>query len=288
MPGLGIGLGVAGKVRNSNSFSPLSLAPLAWWDWSDTTKLYTDSGLTTLVASDGDPIGGVKDKSASGYNLTQTDGTAKGLYKTGINNGRSVGRTDGVNDFWQVAGSESFFKCLHYSGATVFFAGKAGTTLNASGSYGVMGTSADSTLVGYDFAYYRDGGSNIGQPLIYNSNGSAATLTTLSKTIFNNMFPSNTPVLITHKLDPQNATAANRVTVYRGSGSAVTGNTNTAAPSSGNSTYPLTFGARIAAGGTKTGYGPNDFYEIIIYASLLSDANRTLVTNYLLNKWAVT
>jgi hypothetical protein len=284
-----IGLGIDIWQSSASIFNPLSLSPLAWWDWSDATRLYTNSGLTTLVASDGDPIGGVKDKSTSGYNLTQTDGTAKGLYKKNINNGLSVGRTDGVNDFWQVAGSESFFKCLHYEGATVFFAGKSGTTNNANGQYGIFGNSNDSTLVGYSFVYYYDNGSNISLPMVYVSKGSgSALINTTGKTNFNGMFPSNTPVLLTQKIDPQNATVENRAVVYRGNGAGIIGNTATGAASNSNSTYPLIVGAIVNAGNVKTNYGSNDYYEIIIYPTLLSDANRALVTNYLLSKWAVT
>jgi hypothetical protein len=286
-----IGLGLGIWQSSASRFNPLSLSfsPLAWWDWSDGSQIYTDSNLTTLVSADGDPIGGVKDKSTSGYNLTQTDGAAKGLHKKNINNGLSVGRTDGVNDFWQVAGSESFFKCLHYEGATVFFAGKSGTTNNANVQYAIFGNSSDSILVGYSFAYLYDNGSNISQPSVYVSKGSgSALISTAGKTNFNGMFPSNTPVLLTQKIDPQNATVANRAVVYRGNGVGITGNTSTGAASNSNSTYPLVVGAAVINGNVKVAYGPNDYYEIIIYPTLLSDANRTLVTNYLLSKWAVT
>lgn len=82
----------------ASGFNPLALSPLLWLDASDASTLYTDSGLTTLVAADGDPVGGWKDKSGNTRHATQASGTNKPAYKTAIKNGLSVVRFDGVND----------------------------------------------------------------------------------------------------------------------------------------------------------------------------------------------
>jgi hypothetical protein len=102
MPGLGLGLSLKRSRRIiTPGFSPLSLSPALWLDASDSSTLYTDSGLTTLVAADGDPVGGWKDKSGNTRHATQASGTNKPAYKNAIGstkNGLSVVRFDGVND----------------------------------------------------------------------------------------------------------------------------------------------------------------------------------------------
>lgn len=272
----------------SSSFNPLSLSPLAWWDWSDSSQLYTDSGLTTLVSADGDPIGGIKDKSGSNYHLTQTDPTKKWLYKTNIQNGKSVGRPDGVNDYLEVAASTSYFKCLHYGGATVFFAGKAGNVTNATAEYGVISNAAGSGAdTGFLFEYYQDA-SNPSQPnVIIKQSGVGAAVSSYNVAAFRSQFPSNTPLLATLKIDPTNATAASRLSFYKGSGSAVTGNASTGAPGNINAGRNLTLGCYVTGASTINGFNNGDFYEILIYPTLLSDANRVLVRDYLMTKWGV-
>lgn len=69
-----------------------------WFDYSDATLLYTDSGLTTLVTADGDVLGGVRDKSGNAHNLTQGTTSKKPIYKVNIYNGLSTGRWDGTDD----------------------------------------------------------------------------------------------------------------------------------------------------------------------------------------------
>ena len=78
-------------------FSPLDIAGLvAWYDFSDTTTLFTDSAMTIPVTADGDPIGGVKNKANPGtFDQTQATSTKKPTYKASIFNGLSIARLDG-------------------------------------------------------------------------------------------------------------------------------------------------------------------------------------------------
>jgi len=81
-------------------FSPASIAGLVgWWDFSDISTLYQDASKTTPVASDGDVIGAVQDKSGNGNDFTQGNADLKPLYKTNIQNGLSMGRFDGTDDY---------------------------------------------------------------------------------------------------------------------------------------------------------------------------------------------
>ena len=93
-----IGLDLGLWRGQATSFNPLSISPLLWLDASDPSTLYTDSGLTTLVSADGDPVGGWLDKSGNTRHATQASGTNKPAYKTAIKNGLSSIRFDGVND----------------------------------------------------------------------------------------------------------------------------------------------------------------------------------------------
>lgn len=73
--------------------------PFAWHDFSDSSKLFTDSARTVAVTADADPIGGVTDRSTNGNHLSQGTSTKRALYKTNIQNGLAVARYDGVDDF---------------------------------------------------------------------------------------------------------------------------------------------------------------------------------------------
>jgi hypothetical protein len=84
-------LPLLGAGMATDGFSPLSISGLQFWvDAADAATLYTDSTLTTLAVSDGDVIGGWKDKSGNSRNALQTDGTKKPLLKLAIQNGRNV------------------------------------------------------------------------------------------------------------------------------------------------------------------------------------------------------
>jgi len=84
-------LPLLGAGMATDGFSPLSISGLQFWvDANDATTLYTDSTLTTLAVSNGDVIGGWKDKSGNSRNVLQTDGTKKPTLVTAFLNLKNV------------------------------------------------------------------------------------------------------------------------------------------------------------------------------------------------------
>lgn len=65
---LGLSLGLSAPL--AGLFTPGALSPLYWFDASDALTLYQDTGLTTLATA-GQPLQGLKDKSGNGRNLVQ-------------------------------------------------------------------------------------------------------------------------------------------------------------------------------------------------------------------------
>jgi hypothetical protein len=103
----------AGPEAGGTAFSPASVAGLTgWWDFS------------TLGLSDGTAISAVADSSSAGHGLTQATGASQPIFKTAIQNGKAVGRFDGVNDLLATAAfaqpaAYSVFAVAKYTAGTL-------------------------------------------------------------------------------------------------------------------------------------------------------------------------
>lgn len=96
MAGLNLGMGLAKPSVRPAAFNPLSLAPLAFYDFSDLTKMFTTAAGSTPVASNGDRIGRYVDL-AGNYNLTAAADANRPTWNT--SGGLSWATFDGANAF---------------------------------------------------------------------------------------------------------------------------------------------------------------------------------------------
>lgn len=79
------------------AFLPSSIPGLQLWLDAD-RGLFTDSGATAPVASDGDVVGTWQDQSGNNNDFIQTTAAKKPLYKTSQINGKDIVRFDGADD----------------------------------------------------------------------------------------------------------------------------------------------------------------------------------------------
>jgi hypothetical protein len=246
MIGTGIGLGLSGFMLNS-PWNPTKLDGLKFWvDASDSSTLFTDSTLTTLAVADGDPIGGWKDKSGLGLNLTQSDS----LYKPSLKFSRQNGR-NGIN-FSEKAMKTAIATAI--TSPTIFVVAKNTTYTNVvpyifdnptTNNLSLYTAQSDSKL-------YFDAGTTLGS-------SNATTLGTAFQT--------------TLKLNNPRTSSELRINAISTIGSV--GNNNWAGFTLGS---PGHNNASI--------YKLNgDIYEVLVYNSPLSSSNVLLVEAYLKTKW---
>lgn len=115
--------------------------------------------------------------------------------------------------------------------------------------------------------------------------------------VFSNSYVSNREAIpstgfniFTYAIDPNNATALDRLIVYKNSGSAISADyVNNWTTSTGDPDFPLWIGLGYSS--YFPSYEQYSFYgdiaEIIIYKSALSSTDRNSVINYLKTKWGI-
>lgn len=174
---------VRGKnFKSAEAFSPIDIAGLeAWYDFSDTTTLFTDAG-TTPVSSDGDLIYQANDKSGNSKNLTQATEGYRPRYKTNILNSLSVARFDGGNEYLSKASAGLTQKPVTFilaakraeTGANINFAlcgptanglavpGRAGGAIRVDKSgVATIGTASTVTGTAYTIRCFTYGADNV-------------------------------------------------------------------------------------------------------------------------------
>lgn len=124
-------LGFGADLLDGPSFLPTDLPNLLGW-WKGDGVLWQNSGRTTPVASDGDPVGAWDDGSGNGRHLIQATAAARPTFRSAGVNGRPTVEYDNVDDSLRfdtavnLAKNYTYFACAKitdWAAARVFFIG---------------------------------------------------------------------------------------------------------------------------------------------------------------------
>lgn len=233
-----------------SAFNPSDIAGLhSWYDFSDTTTLWTDSGCsTTPVALNGDLIGCVVNKVAGGVNLTQATTANKLTWTLPGWSALGIGTADGTNDFMQTA---AFASALTQP-TTIF------VVVRMTGDFSVNRT-------------FYDGITAANRHLLYHTATTGALRIFAGVSLNSIDSTAGTPLILTAVFN--GATSE----LFKNGGSIKSGDAGT------NTLTGLTIGARyIGDWNTQANFG-----EILVYNPSPSATNQALIESYLNTKWTV-
>jgi hypothetical protein len=235
----------------ASGFNPKSIAGLqAWYDASDASSLGpTDAGVGTV--SNNGPVKFVKDKSGSGFDLTQTGAdSAAPTYVTGSQNGLSALSCDGGD---QVNRSGS--GAIMTGPFTLFIACKA----NAAGTVRVCGVASGRSIGPFAASNTQWG--------FFQSNNVLGNISTFG------VSATSASVLAV------SCTSGLSGTFYGNGTQAGTATLATVTPGG------FALGADVAGGGSRIN---GLIYECLSYNSALNASQVAAVTRYLGRKWGIT
>lgn len=250
-----LGVGLSSPVT---AFIPTSIGGLQLWlDASDSTTLFTDSAGSTPATADGDPVGRWSDKSGNSNHMLQTDGTKKSLLKVNILNGKSIIRNDGVNDFLKstTGGADLSF--------TVF-----ATNIKRGG----QGLNMMAVSMGEETTAKR-------RCMWHPANGN-----TWPNTVGFNGFSRDVQANLSW------VTGTANIAQFRITSGAIQIAKNNSAWTTSTSPGLVAYTATsifLGSNNQMTEIFNGDYAEVLVYAAALSDADRTLILDYLNTKWGV-
>jgi hypothetical protein len=239
-------------------FDPSSVAGLSRdWNFADATKMYKEIAHTNVVTADGDTIGAILDTAGGTVYLTApADNTTRPLYKTNIQNGLSVMRCDGSNDYIGNAAaitadaSQTIFIVVKKRGALV---GTAQKLLCLAPTMQVFTDSDNPSPTGYNYYGTDDGGD------VYAIGGT----------------PTDWNILAF-----KYTSAADLKVYINGGAAALSGNPH--------DDYATSTALTLGAMSDTTGPGDYDIGRVLVYSGALSDANLNIVFSGLGSLWNIT
>lgn len=263
-------LGITASQVSAGAWTPSGRA-YVWYDASDVSTITHSAGAVSQW----------NDKGSAGFNLSQATGSRQPATNSVFQNGLNTISFDGGDVLTNT--TKANWKFLH--NGTKYVLGvvvKMKTTANTGedlyvftnqrrGEGGVIGGMlSQDNIAGRTSALIR---------VIRETSASCALI------LENNVWTATNVVCYTEVADPGNATAANRMKSYFGTGAAVGTNTATGTPSTADAAYDIGFGAadNILVAGI-TGY----ICEIVIMQSPYNtETDRTSLRDYLISKWGL-
>jgi len=257
-------------VLQRRLWTPNLLRTALWLDADDLSTISTATGVNEW-----------RDKSGNGRNFTQgTGGTQPTFTQNGLNN-RHVLSFNGSQYLTSPAAASTWNFLHNANGSSVFAVWRAGNISDPNAIYAFMGTNAlSSANIGFYIAYDdRVSASRNNRVLAQVSGGGSQSIGSVSA---DDVHPANTPVIVSHLADPNNATAVNR-SLIRVNNTLTQVNASTNAPSASNASFTM----QIGAGGNNAFPLVGYIAEVIILASIASDVVRQQVEGYFAWKWGL-
>lgn len=259
---------ILGIVSSSRlGFTPTSIAGC---------RLWLDAADTSSIAVSGTAVTQWNDKSGQANHFTQVSSASRPVSGTTTQSGKNVIVFDGSNDCLNTNQAASYWKFLHNSPSTLFFAvNKTGTQQSSAIIYNNDGSSSN---IGYGVLLRYDAENDI---FHWITNGSSGNYTVFQNT--SALYTTNSFFYGSVISDPTNATAANRSEIRFKNNAPIKGNAGTTAASSSNPSFAL----QVAADGDNGQFFQGNIGEIIVYDTALNSTDREKIETYLATKWGV-
>jgi hypothetical protein len=242
--------------------------------------IWLDAADTTTISLSGSAVTQWNDKGSLGYNVSQSTATNRPASGTTTLNSKNVIAYDGNDVLTSSAGSNWKF----LSDGTKYVMGYVIKVATVSDPENDIQT----------FGNVRRAEGEVGRNLQAESRGAgtgklrAYSYTSIGYVYVQDsstgVWTQDSPVVYTELNDATNATAADRIKSYFGTGSAIATNVNSSTPSTASPVYPIGIGATDQGNQGITGY----IAELIIATGAnATETNRVLIRDYLKTKWAL-
>lgn len=232
---------------------------------------FDDAAFTTFVGGGTGFIVTWYDQGTNGYNATQSNTALQSVVTLSAQNGHPVATI--TADYYTIPSSEGFFNYLHSTGGMVLIAGKVGTSADPNAAYAFFGNVAGtSSKTGVYLAYNDLAASSRNNALHAMAQRSIASQGPIDR-VQDNLFTPNIFSLLAAQIDPDNATAADRIEYYVNNVFTNATNANNFTPVTTNATHPF----QIGAGGNNIGPFTGTMAGIVIYNDLHTAATRNAI-----------
>ncbi len=275
-------MAVVSLKNKVKSRSMLAGTPAFGFDPSSIAWMWYDAADTSTISVSGTAVTQWNNKGASGVNLTQGTAANRPTSGTTTLNGRNVISYDGGDVLLGTTPAD--WKFLHDGTNYVLgFVAKAATVADPENDLQLLSNirRADAGQIGRSIQH-ESRSTNVDMLRTYVANGTGSFFVINQEA--NNVWDSDNPVVYTELTDPDNATAANRMYSYFGTGAAIQNNTQTNAVSTSNPGLNMGIGATDQALQGITGYIAE---LVIIRGTDATETNRVALRDYLKLKWGL-